>query len=289
MSKKKVLLQIDTDKHASVFDSVVAFDCEIDQLLTQADVDDDDIEGLIHGTMFTRGPQDLHNTAVFFGGSNVQKTEQLVAKAKSTFFGPMRVSIMSDPNGSNTTAASAVLCALQHSNSFTKVTVLAGTGPVGQRIARLIAPYSDEVLVCSRKLDRAESVCKDILANVERDNLTPCKTSDNAEIQIALHNSDLVFAAGAAGIELAGEGWMETHDRIKIAVDINAVSPTGLHGIEVMDNGTERAGKICYGAIGVGGLKMKIHKQCIRSLFESNDKVLETDEIFQIGQSLLQN
>lgn len=287
MSKKKILLQIDTDKHVSVFDSVVAVDSGIDQLLTQADVSESDLEGLVHGTMFTRGPQDLLNTAIFFGGSNVQHTERLVKKAKSTFFGPMRVSIMSDPNGSNTTAAAAVLCALKHSDSFGKVTVLAGTGAVGQRIARLISPFAEQVLVCSRKLEKAESISRDIASSINCTNLTPCKTADNAEVQIALHGSELVFAAGAAGIELAGSGWMDTHDSIQVAVDINAVAPAGLHGIEVMDKGIERAGKICYGAIGVGGLKMKIHKQCIGSLFESNDKNLETNEIFEVGRSLM--
>lgn len=287
MGKKKILLQIDPDQHASVFDSVVAIDCGVDHLLPRANVDEDALVGLVHGTMFTRGPQDLQNTAIFFGGSDVPLTDKLVAKTKSIFFGPMRVSLMSDPNGSNTTAAAAVLCALNHSDTFDKVTVLAGTGPVGRRIARLIAPFSSQVQVCSRRVEKAESICKEISQETGLDNFSPCQAADNADVQIALHGSELVFAAGAAGVELAGEGWMQLHDSIKVAIDINAVAPSGLHGVEVIDNGTERSGKVCYGAIGVGGLKMKIHKQCIRSLFESNDKVLETDKIFEIGRTLI--
>ncbi len=287
MSKPKILLQLDTNQHANVFDSVVAIDCGIDQLLAQSNVCENTIEDLVHGAIFTRGPRDLQNTAIFFGGSNVEKTERLVKKTKDTFFGPMRVSLMSDPNGSNTTAAAAVLCALKHAKSFSKVVVLAGTGPVGQRVARLISPFAEKVLVCSRTLEKAEEVSKQIATHVEKNNLEPCKTSDPAEVQIAIHESELVFSAGAAGIELASEGWMDNHNSVKVAIDLNAVPPAGLSGIEAMDNATERNGKTCYGAIGVGGIKMKIHKECIRSLFTTNDLTLETAEIFQVGQTLL--
>ena len=69
-----------------------------------------------------------------------QKTESLVERAKQCFFGPMRVSILSDPNGSNTTAAAAVICAQQEIDLGGKtISILAGTGPVGQRIAQIIA------------------------------------------------------------------------------------------------------------------------------------------------------
>jgi hypothetical protein len=287
MSKPKILLQLDPDKHPSVFDSVVAIDCGIDHLLTQANVDSGSVVGLVHGTLFTRGPEDLKSTAIFFGGSNVEQTEALVKKAKTAFFGPMRVSYMSDPNGSNTTAAAAVLSVLKHGDSFGTVTVLAGTGPVGQRIASLISPYADKVRICSRTQEKAGKVSQSIAARMGFDNLEPVKTSDPAEVQIAMHGAEVVFAAGAAGIELAGEGWMENHDSIRFAIDLNAVAPAGLHGIQVMDKAKERTGKVCYGAIGVGGLKMKIHKQCIRSLFESNDKTLESSEIFEIGKSMM--
>ena len=57
-------------------------------------------------------------------------------------------------------------------------------------------------------------------------------------------------------------------------------------GVEVTDSGTERDGMICYGAIGVGGTKMKIHKAAIRRLFEARDLVLDAEEIFHIGQEL---
>ena len=43
---------------------------------------------------------------------------------------------------------------------------------------------------------------------------------------------------------------------------------------------------ICYGALGVGGVKMKIHKAAVRRLFTANDQVLDAEAIFEIGRDL---
>ena len=43
---------------------------------------------------------------------------------------------------------------------------------------------------------------------------------------------------------------------------------------------------MCYGALGVGGTKMKIHKAAINKLFEANNQVLDTAAIYAIGQGL---
>ena len=146
MSKPKILVQLDSDKHASVFDAVVAVDSGVDKLFQYNQVSGDDVEGLVHGAMFTRGPEDLHQTAVFVGGSNVSEGEKLLDATRKCFFGPMRVSVMMDSNGSNTTAAAAVLAAARHVDlSGAKVLVLAGTGPVGLRAARLLARKGAEV------------------------------------------------------------------------------------------------------------------------------------------------
>ena len=54
MSKPKILVQLDSDKHASVFDAVVAVDSGVDKLFQYNQVSGDDVEGLVHGAMFTR-------------------------------------------------------------------------------------------------------------------------------------------------------------------------------------------------------------------------------------------
>ncbi|HMP78810.1 MAG TPA: bifunctional NADP-dependent methylenetetrahydromethanopterin dehydrogenase/methylenetetrahydrofolate dehydrogenase, partial [Pirellulaceae bacterium] len=94
----------------------------------------------------------------------------------------------------------------------------------------------------------------------------------------------LVFAAGAAGIEFVPSGWLEEQPHLRFAADVNAVMPVGLADIDPLDAGVARGQTVCYGAIGIGNLKMKLHKQCLRQLFESNDQVLDVDEVFAIGQ-----
>jgi len=42
--------------------------------------------------------------------------------------------------------------------------------------------------------------------------------------------------------------------------------------VAVTDKAVQHDGVICYGAIGVGGTKMKAHKAALAKLFESNDQ-----------------
>lgn len=292
MSKKKILVQIDADTNPSVFDSVVALDSGVDELLAHGSVDESNVTGFVHGCIFTRGVDDLKSTAMFFGGSNVLTTEATVEAAKKAFFGPMRVSLMSDPNGCNTTAAAAVLSAGQHVDwNHATVTILAATGPVGIRIAQILASEaknaggSISLRICSRRIERAAEVCELIAKDSQAAACQPIAVPDSISALSSIIDSDAIFAAGAAGIELLAEGWQES--KPKVVVDVNAVPPAGIHGIEVMDKGNVRGDTACYGAIGVGGLKMRIHRQCIKSLFEANDVTLETHEIHAVGKSLI--
>ena len=54
------------------------------------------------------------------------------------------------------------------------------------------------------------------------------------------------------------------------------------------DKGCERDGVIGYGAIGVGGTKMKIHKSVVAKLFEAADQVFDAEQIYEVGQSLVE-
>ncbi len=197
---------------------------------------------------------------------------------------------MSDPNGSNTTAAAAVLCAQKHIDLAGKtITILAGTGPVGQRIAQIVAgPASRDsssppiIRICSRKLVKAESIC-DELSQKMAGNFVPVQTASGDDALSAIADSQLVFAAGAAGVELLPSAWQQQSRPPEIMVDLNAVPPAGIAGIEVSDSAQQRNGTLCFGAIGVGGLKMKIHKKAIGMLFEANDLDLDVEEIYAIG------
>ena len=71
-----------------------------------------------------------------------------------------------------------------------------------------------------------------------------------------------------------------------MAIDLNAVPPLGIEGVEVTDKAAERDGVFCYGAIGVGATKMKLHKAAIGRLFHGNDEVFDAEEVYALGPTL---
>lgn len=287
MSKQRILIQLDSDKHSSVFDGVVAVDSGVDHLFQYSQVSVDDVEGLVHGAMFTRGPQDLHQTAVFVGGSDVATGEALAEAATNCFFGPMRVSVMMDSNGANTTAAAAVLAAAREMNlNGVEALVLAGTGPVGLRAGRLLAAQGARVKLGSRSLERAQQAAAAVQSQVDGSEVQGVATATGEETLLAAKDAEVIIAAGAAGIQLISKSVWEQCEQLKVLIDLNAVPPLGIEGVDVMDKAKADGQQILYGAIGVGGTKMKIHKAAIASLFESNEQVLDAEEIYSIGESL---
>lgn len=281
MTKRKILVQLDSDKHASVFDRVAAIDAGVDELFSYHNVDTDDVEGLIHGAIFTRGPGDLKSTAIFIGGRNVARGEEMLATVRRTFFGPLRCSVMLDSNGANTTAAAAVIAASRHLDfHHTHALVLGATGPVGQRVGLLLAQHGAKVWMGSRSKDRAADVCATIQEKHPSAQLDPIAADDSLQLPDTLH---LVVAAGAAGVRLLNRQQIARCKEMKVLVDLNAVPPTGIEGVETPDKGREENGIYSYGAIGVGGSKMKIHKAAVARLFESNDQILDCEQIFELG------
>lgn len=285
-TRPRILVQIDADDHASVFDAVVAIDAGIDHLLQYHGVTEDDVQGLVHGAIFTRGPQDLPATAIFIGGNNVGAAEALLKRVLNSFFGPLRVSVMMDASGANTTAAAAVLAARRHVPlSGATALVLAATGPVGQRVVRLLAREGARVRVASRDVVRARDVCERVRERVPTAELEAVGTTAQS-VPAALEGASLVIAAGAAGIELVSAPVWQASETLRVAVDLNAVPPLGIAGVEATDKAVVRGAVSCYGAIGVGGTKMKIHRTAIDRLFHSNSQVFDAEEIFAIGREI---
>jgi methylenetetrahydrofolate/methylenetetrahydromethanopterin dehydrogenase (NADP+) len=285
MSQPRILIQLDADRHASAFDAVVAIDAGVEQLLQYAAVRREDVRNLVYGAMFTRGPAELHRTALFIGGSDVAAGEQLLAEARDCFFCPMWVSILMDANGANTTAAAAVLAAARHAPlKGLEALVLAGTGPVGQRIARLLARQGARVHISSRQAARAQEVCQRLQEALPQAHLSAVALADVADV---VPTVQAVFAAGAAGVKLLSQDVWKSAGGLRVLVDANAVPPLGIEGLEATDKGKERAGVQCYGALGIGGWKMKIHRAAVQQLFTRNDLVLDADEVFAVGEEIV--
>ncbi|MGB1800272.1 MAG: NADP-dependent methylenetetrahydromethanopterin/methylenetetrahydrofolate dehydrogenase [Gammaproteobacteria bacterium] len=284
---KKLLFQLDTDDHPSVFDTVVAYDGGADHVIGHANVSPENVTPLVEGTIFTRAPKEKKNTAIFIGGSDMSAGEKLFKAVQEQFFYDFRVSVMLDSNGSNTTAAAGVAKLLSSGEiQGKKAVVLAGTGPVGQRAAIMLAKEgANEVVISSRQMAHAEQVCASIKGNFDV-NIKPVEAADNDARAKLIEDAQLVFATGAAGIELLKQEHWENNDIIELMADANATPPVGIGGTDMMDKGENRNGKIIWGAIGFGTLKLALHKACIKKLFESNDQLFDAEEIFTLAKAM---
>lgn len=284
---KRLLLQFDASPHPSVFDRVVAFDGGADEVLSYGGVTEAAVRDLVHGAIFTRGPKDLHNTAIFIGGTDMAAGERLLDAVRKTFFGPLRVSVMLDSNGSNTTAAAAVTKLQQAAGSVAGVraVVTAGTGPVGARAAGLLAKAGADVVLTSRR--SPDPALIDKIQKRFGGTVRGVAMSESSQAPAVLDGAALLLNAGPAGVCLVPRSAWAGRSSLLAAADVNAVPPLGVEGVEVMDNGTERDGVKVFGALGVGGFKMKIHKACIARLFEKNDLILDAEAIADIANDLV--
>ena len=285
---RKLLLQLDSSRLPSVFDQVVAYDAGADVIMSYGGVTEGDVRDLVHGCMFTRGPKDLHNTAVWIGGNNMTAGEQLLAMAQDAMFDPLRVSVMLDSNGSNTTAVAAVVKIEQAVGDLRgkKVVILAGTGPVGQRAAGLLARDGANVTITSRKPEQGDKARQFISArfNVQVDATT---MNDPAMLPQVLEGVEVLLNSWPAGVQMVPESAWSSLKTLRVAVDLNAVPPLGIQGIEVDDAGKQRHGVTAYGAFGVGNFKTKLHKACVARLFTRNDLVLDAEAIADVGRELV--
>lgn len=283
---KKLLFQFDTDLHPSVFDTVVAYDGGADHVTGYGGVTPENVGALVDGAIFTRAPKEKKNTAIFIGGSNVLVGEALLAAVRKHFFMGFQVSVMLDCNGCNTTAAAGVAkLATNDGLAGKKAVVLGGTGPVGQRAAVMLALEGAEVTITSRQLAGAEAVCQR-LQNQFGIKLKALGAADCDARGDAIKGAHLVFATGAASAELLKpEHWINNAS-LEVMADANATPPLGIGGIDMMDKGTERHGKIIWGAIGFGTLKLALHRACIAKLFEDNKLVLDVPAIFALAKTM---
>lgn len=287
--KARILVHFDTDALPSAFDRVVAVDSGAQHIFSYGGVTPANVMPLVHGCIFTRGPKDLHRTAIFVGGSDVAAGENLIREIRKHMIPPAKltVSVMLDSNGANTTAAAAVRAAGKHVNlNQTQSLVLGGTGPVGQRVARLLAKHGGHVRIGSRELSRAEAVAARIRVDIPHAKVQAVSVATSADGPKALEGRELVVAAGAPGAVLLPRKVRENAKDLRLAIDLNGVPPTGIEGVDLMDAGTVRDGTVCYGALGVGGAKMKIHRAAIAALFERSDAVLDIEEIYEIALQL---
>jgi hypothetical protein len=291
----KILLQLDTDKFASTFDRVIAYEAGVDHVLSYGGVTIEDVQGLLHGLMFTRTAEERRQTAVFIGGRRVDVCEQVLNEAQHAMFDPFCLSLMLDSNGCNTASAAAVVLLERHMVlRDSKVVLLSGIGPVGLRIARLLARQGAHVLVTNlpRDLYRGrwdeQRARHDLgLAKVEADeagfNIQVVENCD--AFDSLLKGADALLATGPAGVQLLSLRQWHNQPDLKVLIDLNVAPPYGIEGVEPHWHGKQVDGRIIYGGLGVGPFKLNIHKASIMILFD-RIQVLNLEGIYELARTL---
>jgi len=286
---KKILIQLDTDQHPSTFDSMVAYDADVDALLRYGGIEPDAVRGLVQSAYFTRPPGDA-NLAIWVGGSSVGAGEEVLEQVKESFFGPFRVSVMLDSNGCNTTACTTIARLAKDIDLDGRRVVIVGAGAVGLRAAKVLIDEGCDVTVSGIPKDRFEG--KEYrrargLTTAEERGMQIAEPEHDDALKELLDGATLVLAAGPAGVELLPEKVWREVDSIEVLADFNAAEPLGIEGTDAQDDMKDYDGKRVLGALAIGGPKMKVHKTCVRRLFETNEAVLDVDGVYEIAKEQL--
>ncbi|MEJ2352101.1 MAG: methylenetetrahydromethanopterin dehydrogenase [Anaerolineales bacterium] len=292
---RKLLLQLDCDKYPSTFDTITAYEAGVDHVLSYGEVTPQDVQGLLHGVMFTRPRADLRQTAIFIGGRRVDACEEILQAAKNAMFDPYCLSVMLDSNGCNTASAAAVaLIERTISLAGAKVVILSGFGPVGLRAAKLLAGDGARVLVTSLPREIFAATWNEERARHDTNLARQLGAEAGFEIQAVdtldemlstLRDAQAVLATGPAGVQLLCQSDWAYHPSLKVLADLNVAPPYGIEGVNPHWHGHEENGRVFFGGLGIGHLKMKVHKAAVMSLFDA-DVILDTEEIYALAKTL---
>jgi hypothetical protein len=272
-SYKTVFVFLDTDKYCSPFDMLVAIDAFPDSMIFKYEnVTGEDAPKIVYDLLFPRGPEGAKHTKVFINGSNFEMVEQVVAATqKAMKSAPWGNSIIVDPRGGYSTAAAAVAKTFGASMEKglgslegKKVTVLAGTGPVGQTAARIYAAEKADVTITSRTLAKGQVIADKINQECGATRVKVVEVSKPEQTAAAVKDAEIILAAGAGGIQLLSASDLAKAPKCKIVGDINAIKPLGVEGLGPNDDKEMKPGVWGIGALAIGKLKIKTEMEMIK-------------------------
>jgi len=290
----KVFIFLDTDKHASPFDILTTIDIfPHAKVLKYENVTPEDTEKIVHDAVFPRGPEGARHTKIFINGHDFRKANEILEKTKNCMLPPFEVAVIIDPRGAYTTATAAVVKTLQLSleKKFgtlenKAITVLAGTGPIGQTAARLYASEKADVIVTSRSLQKASAVATKINEESESQKVRGVEAQSPEDVGNAIENAEIVLSAGAAATELLPLDILKKYGKkCKIVADINAIPPLGVEGLDANADGAELLPNIFgIGALTIGKLKINVEKELIRRAAEAPKGIFDYKTAYEIGK-----
>ena len=228
MEKPFILHMLTTAKNLSPFDVNMAMDAGWISAIPYTNIEASEIQGLVQDVIFSRSAKNLKRTSIFIGGRDTKQAMDMLKIAKRSMIPPFEVSVFADPSGAFTTAAAMVAIIERELKTKFNTTLegknilaLGGTGPVGQAAAVIAAKAGANVRIVGRQLEKAQHIAD--LCNSEfgegQTNILAGADADKGEY---IKTADVVFATGAAGIELLSAELIASASLLKVAADVNA-------------------------------------------------------------------
>ena len=294
-----LLFYLDTDERASPFDICMAYDAGYNAVIPYDDVTTEDAEKIVQDTIFSRGPKAVKHTCFFIGGRQAEKAEEVLRVVKDAMFPPFQANVIIDPGGAYTTAAAMVAkvedALLSHKlgDLRDKSCAVLGTGAVGRIAAVLLAKLGCEVTIASlnpKRVDGKEYAQKiaRLLADRHKVNVSGVFAPTSVEKLEIVKKADVVFCAATRGARIIEKGLLKELKLMKVLVDINAIPPLGIEGIELKDDMREiTPGIFGIGALAIGDLKHKLEKEILRKARDNGKEVYNYNQALPLARKLL--
>ena len=295
-----LLFYLDTDPKASPFDICMAYDAGYNAVIPYESVTAEDSKTIALDALLSRGPKGAKNTVFMIGGKNAEKAEEVFEAIKNAMFPPFKGNIIIDPAGAYTTAAAMVakaenaLMANKLGDLKDKTCAIMGTGAVGQIAAVLLAKMGCTVMIASlnpKRVDGKEHA-EGIANLLAKDHGVQVQGifAPNAAVKIEIiKKADVIMCAGVRGVEIIDKEMLNEVKHMKVLVDINAVPPLGIEGIELKDDMREMMpGIFTIGALAVGELKHKLEKEILREARTGGKDVYNYNVALPLARKLLE-
>jgi len=298
MEKQFILHMLTTAKNLSPFDVNMALDAGWVSALPYTNVEPSEVQGLVQDAIFSRSKKNLRRTGIFIGGRDTKQALDMLKIAKRSMVPPFEVSVFADPSGAFTTAAGMVACVerelqTKFNTGLACKTILAlgGTGPVGQAAAVIAAQAGAHVRIIGRQLEKAQAIA-DLCSNEFGDGKITVTAGADADKADSIKTADVVFATGAAGIELLSAELVASAPQLKVAADVNAVPPAGIAGVDAFQNGGPISGSnwgaVGIGALAIGNVKYQAQNSLLKKMLDSEVPVyLHFEHAFEVAREYL--
>ncbi len=282
MSKPLIMHMITTAKNLSPFDVNMAYDAGWDKCVPYTSIETKEVEGIVQDAIFSR-PPGLNKTGIFVGGRDPHEAIEMLNICKKSQVPPFTISGFADPSGAFTTAA-GMIAKVEESlkKHFDKnfkdlsVVVFGGTGPVGCIAAVLAASSGANVKILGRKKEKCDELANYCLEKYLSEGCTLVGAS-NDDFKNFVSEVDVVLASGAAGIQLVSENDLKEAKKLKVAADVNAVPPSGVSGLDAMQDSKElngsSSGAVGIGALAIGQVKYQAQSKLLKKMANSEKPV----------------